>query len=291
MTEQPFVPLQAELSAADDHDLQTVLAAWHDATLRLEQTHEALRAEVRRLTDELEVKNRELARKNRLADLGQMASHVAHEVRNNLVPVTLYLSLLRRRIWPTTRGSLGHAGQGRVGLHVAGCDGQRPVAFHGRARSAARAGSTCSDLVEDVCDSLAPQLSAQGIDTRDRRRRRGWSILADRDMLRRAVLNWCSTPSTPCPTAASWSSPPVARPARRRAGNGRQRRRAFPTTRAAGPSSRSSRTKSSGTGLGLAIVVSHRRSPRRRGRPPPIVPKAAPPSRSDFPHRAMEAAA
>ena len=44
------------------------------------------------------MKNRELARKNRLADLGQMASHVAHEVRNNLVPVTLYLSLLRRRI-------------------------------------------------------------------------------------------------------------------------------------------------------------------------------------------------
>ena len=66
--------------------------------VRLEQTHEALREEVRRLTDELEVKNRELARKNRLADLGQMASHVAHEVRNNLVPVTLYLSLLRRRI-------------------------------------------------------------------------------------------------------------------------------------------------------------------------------------------------
>src|SRR5215471_9130133 len=79
-------------------DLQTVLAAWHGATLRLEQTHEALRQEVRRLTDELEAKNRELARKNRLADLGQMASHVAHEVRNSLVPVTLYLSLLRRRL-------------------------------------------------------------------------------------------------------------------------------------------------------------------------------------------------
>ena len=79
-------------------DLETVLAAWQDATTRLEQTHVALREEVRRLTDELEAKNRELARKNRLADLGQMASHVAHEVRNNLVPVTLYLSLLRRRI-------------------------------------------------------------------------------------------------------------------------------------------------------------------------------------------------
>ena len=57
-----------------------------------------LRDEVRQLTAELEVKNRELARKNRLADLGQMASHVAHEVRNNLVPVTLYLGMLRRRV-------------------------------------------------------------------------------------------------------------------------------------------------------------------------------------------------
>ncbi len=42
-------------------DLPTVLAAWHQATVRLEQTHETLREEVQRLTQELEVKNRELA--------------------------------------------------------------------------------------------------------------------------------------------------------------------------------------------------------------------------------------
>src|ERR1051325_8905344 len=93
------------LSAADRTDLQAGLAAWHVATVRLEQTHEALRCEVRRLTDELELKNRELARKNRLADLGQMASHVAHEVRNSLVPMKLYLSLLKRRI-DVDRGSV-----------------------------------------------------------------------------------------------------------------------------------------------------------------------------------------
>src|SRR6266481_4456737 len=81
-----------------DVDLQTILFAWNDATDRLRRTHETLRDEVRRLTDELEIKNRELARKNRLADLGQMASHVAHEVRNSLVPMKLYLSLLKRRI-------------------------------------------------------------------------------------------------------------------------------------------------------------------------------------------------
>ncbi len=41
-------------------DLPTVLAAWHQATVRLEQTHETLRDEVQRLTQELEIKNREL---------------------------------------------------------------------------------------------------------------------------------------------------------------------------------------------------------------------------------------
>ena len=37
-------------------DLETVLAAWQETTLRLEQTHKALREEVKRLTDELEIK-------------------------------------------------------------------------------------------------------------------------------------------------------------------------------------------------------------------------------------------
>src|SRR5687768_4760534 len=83
---------------AHHDDLQIILAAWQEATDRLQRTHEALQGEVRRLSDELEAKNNELARRNRLADLGQMASHVAHEVRNGLVPIKLYLSLLKRRV-------------------------------------------------------------------------------------------------------------------------------------------------------------------------------------------------
>ncbi len=78
--------------------LEAVLEIWQSTTSRLEQTHLVLQSEVRRLTDELEEKNRQLAKKNRLADLGQMAGHVAHEVRNHLVPLTLYLSLLRRQL-------------------------------------------------------------------------------------------------------------------------------------------------------------------------------------------------
>ncbi len=167
-------------------DLETVLAAWHTATVRLEQTHRSLREEVRRLTDELEVKNRELARKNRLADLGQMASHVAHEVRNNLVPVTLYLSLLRRRL-DNDPGSLDVLDKVTAGftalestvndlLHFTSDRDPRWQYFQ------------LKEMIKDVWASLQPQLSAQEIKTVTDVPGDLW-ISADRDMLRRAVLN------------------------------------------------------------------------------------------------------
>jgi len=186
--------------------LETVLAAWHDATVRLEQTHGALREEVRRLTDELEIKNRELARKNRLADLGQMASHIAHEVRNNLVPVTLYLSLLRRRLLGDQRSGEQDGGDQDGGNQDGGDQGSLKV-MDKIAAGLTAMDATVNDLlhftsdreprlqtfslrklVNEVCASLTPQLSAQSIETAidvadDR------YLTADQDMLRRAVLN------------------------------------------------------------------------------------------------------
>ncbi len=167
-------------------DLETVLAAWHTATVRLEQTHKALRQEVRRLTDELEVKNRELARKNRLADLGQMASHIAHEVRNNLVPVTLYLSLLRRRVLqdPGSLEVLDKIAAGCTALDATVNDllhftSDRDPQLHS---------FPLRKVIEDVCASLAPQLSAQAIETVTDVPPK-LLITADQEMLRRAVLN------------------------------------------------------------------------------------------------------
>lgn len=175
-------PISSEAVA----DLEVVLAAWQEATSRLEQTHEALRAEVRRLTDELEVKNRELARKNRLADLGQMASHVAHEVRNNLVPVTLYLSLLRRRV-------AGDAECGRILEKVASgftaLDATVNDLLHFTAdRDPQLQTFALAPLADDVFAALAPQLAAQGIRA-TAQVPEDLSLTADRHMLRRAILN------------------------------------------------------------------------------------------------------
>jgi signal transduction histidine kinase len=175
-----------DMCNADEIDLETVLAAWHGATVRLEQTHSALREEVRRLTDELEIKNRELARKNRLADLGQMASHIAHEVRNNLVPVSLYLSLLRRRI---SEDSGSCEVLDKVEAGVMGLDTTVNDLLHFTAeRDPHLVHFPLRQLVEEIRSSLAPQLVAQGIDVEISMPDR-IEALADREMLRRAVLN------------------------------------------------------------------------------------------------------
>ena len=169
-----------------DASLETVLSAWHAATVQLEQTHVTLCEEVQRLTDELEQKNRELARKSRLADLGRMASHIAHEVRNNLMPVTLYMSLLRRKIGtdPEIVDILNKIQAGFTDLDATVHD-----LLHFTAdRDPQRQTISVAELAEEVVVSIAPQLSAQSIEPKiDIPSEQ--TVSADRDMLRRAILN------------------------------------------------------------------------------------------------------
>ncbi|MBP89645.1 MAG: two-component sensor histidine kinase [Planctomycetaceae bacterium] len=167
-------------------DLQVVLAAWHEATDRLQQTHETLRDEVSRLTDELEIKNRELARKNRLADLGQMASHVAHEVRNGLAPLTFYLSLLRRRAG-TNDGLLALLNKVDACFTAVQSTVSDLLSFTSDREPSFRTFDV-AELITEVCESLAPQLSAQRIRV-DYGLSAGIFVYADRDMLRRALMN------------------------------------------------------------------------------------------------------
>jgi signal transduction histidine kinase len=242
--------LDGSLPLDSSADLETVLAAWHTATVRLEQTHEALRAEVERLTDELALKNRELARKNRLADLGQMASHIAHEVRNNLVPVTLYMSLLRRRIGadPGSLEVLDKIAAGFTALDVTVNDLLNFTAD----RDPHWQTFAVKKLAEEVLGSLAPQLVAQRIEPVVTAGE-GLVTTADRDMVRRAILNLVLNALDVMPSGGTLtlgatddqrgvsisvgdSGPGMSEEARRRAFE------PFFTT------------KPGGTGLGLAIV-------------------------------------
>lgn len=167
-------------------DLEQVLQAWYAATERLRETHEVLGHEVRRLTAELEVKNRELARKNRLEDLGRMASHVAHEVRNGMAPVTLYLSLLRRRVSedPAALRMLDNMEAALTALEATVSD----LLSFTVDRDPLWQQFSLRPLVEEVLEALAPQLDAQDIRC-ELSVDPSLQLSADRDMMRRAVLN------------------------------------------------------------------------------------------------------
>ena len=173
-------------AGAEEPSLAAILEAWNDATLRLQQTHETLQGEVARLTDELAKKDQELARQMRLADLGRMASHVAHEVRNSLVPVNLYMSLLRRRLSDDS-GSLDVLAKVEAGFTALDATVNDLLSFTAHREPQWRS-FVLQDLVEEIFDSLAPQLEAQRIDV-SLDVPPNSVVTADREMMRRAILN------------------------------------------------------------------------------------------------------
>ncbi|MBL8885814.1 MAG: hypothetical protein JNK16_04065 [Phycisphaerales bacterium] len=81
--------------ALTSSDLAELMSAFNAVTGRLQETHDQLRGEVSRLTQELTEANDQLARTKRLAALGEMAAGIAHEVRNPLGSISLFARMLK----------------------------------------------------------------------------------------------------------------------------------------------------------------------------------------------------
>lgn len=77
-------------------ELAGLIGAFNDVTQKLQASHESLRAQVERLTQELDEANTQVERSRRLAALGEVAAGIAHEVRNPLGSIRLYARMLEQ---------------------------------------------------------------------------------------------------------------------------------------------------------------------------------------------------
>jgi two-component system sensor histidine kinase FlrB len=83
-------------NAPEDTELRLAFALFSETSEKLAGTYLELQAQTARLTRELAAANGELARRERLSALGEMAAQVAHQIRTPLATALLYTGHLTR---------------------------------------------------------------------------------------------------------------------------------------------------------------------------------------------------
>lgn len=88
----PSAPAAGSRAVSAD-DLAQIIEAYNGVTEKLQASHEKLQGEVVRLRRELTSANAQLQRSKRLSALGEMAAGIAHEIRNPLAAIQLYVGM------------------------------------------------------------------------------------------------------------------------------------------------------------------------------------------------------
>ena len=171
----------------DERELATIIESYNEVTERLKQSHELLGREVARLREELQEKRKELARRERLAALGEMAAGVAHEIRNPLGAIGLYASLLDRDLKdrPEQRDMVRRIGVGVRNLDSIVGD---ILAFAGESEPRRRL-TRLGSIVESVLAQTAPQAQASKVTIDVDRRINGIELHCDAIQIERALIN------------------------------------------------------------------------------------------------------
>ena len=90
--------------AAEHHVLHEAFSRFAEASGRLEARYEELRDEAAQLRAQLAAKEAQIKQGERLSTLGRTAAVFAHEVRNPLGAITLFLSLLKGELRENSSG-------------------------------------------------------------------------------------------------------------------------------------------------------------------------------------------
>ncbi len=136
-------------------DLRDLMRTVNETARRLQGTHAALRDEVARLQGELAEADLQLRRSRSLAALGEMAAGIAHEVRNPLGSIQLYVQMLAEDV-ADRPGPVRLCG--KIAQAVDGLDAiVRDVLLFARDMSLRPAGISAGELLDQAlagCESL-----------------------------------------------------------------------------------------------------------------------------------------
>lgn len=170
-----------------EQELAAIISSYTDVTERLKQAHDHLTLQVVGLRGQLDEKNKELARKQRLASLGEMAAGVAHEIRNPLAGIQLFASMLEDDL--ADRPKL-QALAIKISKGVCSLDGivGDILAFAGDGEVRLESVSL-SGVVDEVLELVSPQQKARSVCLQVDRARFEVCVQAHAVQLSRALLN------------------------------------------------------------------------------------------------------
>ncbi len=251
-------------------DLGELMASFNEVTERLEATHNSLRGEVARLNRELHEANERLRRSQRLAELGEMAAGIAHEIRNPLGSISLYTEMLSADVERArAEGVLDDASvsiAGKIASEVRRMDAiVRDVLSFARELRVRPERVEISDLLDEAVHSSRTSGAAgggTGFERSDRAGDRPRTVWCDRSLGLQALLNVIENAQQ-----AGAGGEPITLDARRvtiRGGDGSAGPGVALVVTDRGPGIEAGvldrmfnpffTTRSTGTGLGLAIV-------------------------------------
>ncbi|MBI4615934.1 MAG: ATP-binding protein [Planctomycetes bacterium] len=168
-------------------DFPELFEAWNRQAEVLSDTNARLLSQVASLKAELAQKSRQLARKKRLALLGEMAAGVAHEIRNPLGGIQLYADLLGRSMPEGTpeRDLLARL-QGGI-RHLDRIVGD--LLLYTKDLEPALADCRLDQVVEEALSYARPALESAGATVERRFEQPPVRVPADPSLLCRVVLN------------------------------------------------------------------------------------------------------
>jgi signal transduction histidine kinase len=166
--------------------LEEMMTLFNETTAKLEASHAALQDKVKALQAELAEKNRLLARRSRLAALGEIAAGVAHEIRNPLGGIGLYADMLAAKL--DDQSAIEVVAKIQRGVRTLN-DLVEKLLIYTSGVSADFEETDIAVIIEDALAYAAAEIDAADVRVQGPEGSGGFPLVADSYILVRAFLN------------------------------------------------------------------------------------------------------